>query len=214
MSVDLSGEMTAIATAVLAVFAIVTAVFAILAFRKQSQEISEQAEMLRVQSERLDVYRGQVDEQREMNAKYRESLDLQAREIRASLEQRERAADEERRNQAARVTAWFAQPAPEDPWGAIIRNASDLPILDVRTFFNYIAEKWQGGDWEPVMRGGPVEKIRVLPPQQDRFIEIPAQVRNMIKECDDSVYAVSIEFTDADGNRWERDPRGALVPRS
>jgi hypothetical protein len=214
MSVDLSGEMTAIATAVLAVFAIVTAVFAILAFRKQSLEVSEQAEMLRVQSERLDVYRGQVDEQREMNAKYRESLDLQAREIRASLEQRERAADEERRSQAARVTAWFARPVPEGPWGAIIRNASDLPILDVRTFFNYIAEKWQGGDWEPVMRGGPVEKIRVLPPLQDRFIEIPAQVRNMIKECDDSVYAVSIEFTDADGNRWERDPRGALVPRS
>jgi hypothetical protein len=64
-----------------------------------------------------------------------------------------------------------------------------------------------------MMRGGPVEKIRVLPPQQDRFIEIPAQVRNMIKECDDRVYAVSIEFTDADGNRWERDPRRALVPR-
>ena len=35
-----------------------------------------------------------------------------------------------------------------------------------------------------------------------------------MSEVSDSVYAVSIEFTDASGNRWERDPRGALVPRS
>ena len=39
MSVDLSGEITAIATAVLAVGAIVTAVLAYMAFRKQNQEI-------------------------------------------------------------------------------------------------------------------------------------------------------------------------------
>jgi hypothetical protein len=39
MSSDLSGEITALATAVLAVGAIVTAVFAYLAYRKQSQEV-------------------------------------------------------------------------------------------------------------------------------------------------------------------------------
>jgi len=39
MSLNLSGEITAIATAVLAVFAIVTAAFAFLAFRKQSREV-------------------------------------------------------------------------------------------------------------------------------------------------------------------------------
>jgi len=61
MSVDLSGEITAIATVVLAVFAIVTAVFAILAFRKQSREVSDQASMLKVQS-------GQLAEQRKINA--------------------------------------------------------------------------------------------------------------------------------------------------
>ena len=44
MSADLSGEITAISTAVLAVFAIVAAVFAFLAFRKQSQEVSILAE--------------------------------------------------------------------------------------------------------------------------------------------------------------------------
>jgi hypothetical protein len=39
MSADLSGEITAIATAVLAAFAIITDVFAFLAYRKQSQEV-------------------------------------------------------------------------------------------------------------------------------------------------------------------------------
>ena len=53
MSVDLSGELTAIATAVLAFFAIVTAVYARRAFLKQSKEVSDQASMLKVQSEQL-----------------------------------------------------------------------------------------------------------------------------------------------------------------
>ena len=39
MSVDLSGEITAIATAVLAVLAIAMAAFALLAFRAQSREV-------------------------------------------------------------------------------------------------------------------------------------------------------------------------------
>jgi hypothetical protein len=64
---------------------------------------------------------------------------------------------------------------------------------------NYIAEEWPGGDWAPATRGGPVEKIRVFPPLADRFVEIPSQIRNQIKEVSDSVYAVSIEFTDAAG---------------
>jgi hypothetical protein len=102
VSVDLSGEITAIATAVLAFFAIVTAVFAILAFRKQSQEVSEQAKMLRVQSERLETYRTQVDEQHKINATYGEVLELRAREIQASLKERKHAAEEERRSQAVR----------------------------------------------------------------------------------------------------------------
>ena len=75
-----------------------------------------------------------------MNAKYREALDLQASEIRASLEQRERAAEEERRSQAAQVTASFAADSRQDLAGHI-RNTSDLPIFDVRTFFHYVAEK-------------------------------------------------------------------------
>ena len=35
-----------------------------------------------------------------------------------------------------------------------------------------------------------------------------------MNQVDNTVYVVSISFTDAAGNRWERDPRGALIPRS
>ena len=35
----------------------------------------------------------------------------------------------------------------------------------------------------------------------------------MVDECNDNVYVVSIEFTDAAGHRWERDPYGALKER-
>lgn len=230
MSLLAATVLTAVATTVLAVGAIVTAIFAVLAFRKQSEEVRsiqqqvtdqqeltrQQAELLKVQSGQLELQRQQLDDQREANAKQSEVLGLQASELRESLKERRREDDERHRSQAAKVTAWFDH--GQNPggiiWGARIRNASDLPILDVRTFFHYISEEWPGGDWTPAMRGGPVEKIRVLPPLADHFVEIPKQVRNQIAEVSDSIYVVSIEFTDAAGNRWERDPRGALIARS
>jgi hypothetical protein len=43
--------LTAIATTVLAAFAIVTAIYAVRAFRKHSQEVSDQVTMLKVQSD-------------------------------------------------------------------------------------------------------------------------------------------------------------------
>ena len=61
MSVDLSGEITAIATAVLAFFAIVTAICAIRG--TQSQEVRDQAEMLMVQSGQLELQRRQLGDQ-------------------------------------------------------------------------------------------------------------------------------------------------------
>jgi hypothetical protein len=66
------------------------------------------------------------------------------------------------------------------------------------------------------MRGGPVERIRLLPPRSDGFIPIPANVRSTFGNVsiDASTCVVSFEFTDANGNHWERDPRGALVLRS
>jgi hypothetical protein len=96
MSLIFATQFSALATAVLAVFAVVTAVFAILAFRKQSKEVSDQAEMLKVQSD-------QLAEDRTVNAEQIRVLKLQADDLRESLKERQREAEERRRAQASRV---------------------------------------------------------------------------------------------------------------
>jgi hypothetical protein len=45
-------------------------------------------------------------------------------------------------------------------------------------------------------------------------MEIPDDVRKMIKEVSDKIHVVGIEFTDTAGNKWQRDAHGALLPRS
>ena len=44
-------------------------------------------------------------------------------------------------------------------------------------------------------------------------LALGANVRSKHPECSDDVYAAGIEFTDAAGNKWERDPYGALKER-
>jgi hypothetical protein len=53
MSVDLSGEITAIATAVLATFAIITAIVAYMAFRRQTQEVGILQQQMKEQQDVL-----------------------------------------------------------------------------------------------------------------------------------------------------------------
>jgi hypothetical protein len=207
MSLDFATQLTAVATTVLAVFAIVTAGFAFLAFRKQSAEVRAIEQQVALQSEQFAA-------RRLADAVEAEVLHFQAEDIRASQKQRERDADDRRQSQAAKVTAWFTTEqwdSAVDVWGARIRNASDLPVLDVRVFFHYVQEQQPGGQWASVLRGESPETIRVLPPGHDRFAKIPDQVRDMLDQVDDTIYVVSIQFTDAAGNRWERGPRGELV---
>jgi hypothetical protein len=202
----------ALATVVLAIGAIVTVYYAWKAFREQARE-------LRIQSDQLDAQREQFADQREINEKQTAVLALQSTELEASLAQRKEEAEDQRRAQANRVAAWFgSQPIGLEgriiQWGAFIGNSSDLPILNVRVFFHFIAaDSPASEEWNPIMRGGPPSRIRVLPPQSQRFVEIPESVRNMIDQVGDDIYVVSIEFTDVAGNRWERDPRGALRGR-
>jgi hypothetical protein len=219
--------LTAVATALLAVLAVVTAWYARRAFLKQAQEVRaieqqvsdgqelarQQAELLKIQSGQLELQREQLQDQRKASAKQAEVLELQASELQKSLKDRELRDERLRRSQADRVSAWFGlEKTGGDQWGAWIRNASDLPVTDVRAFFHYVQET-QPGAWSAVTSGPPIE-IRVMPPQHDRFTEIPVQTRSMVSECNDSTYIVSIEFTDAARKRWRRDLRGALRPRS
>jgi hypothetical protein len=186
MSLIFATQLTAIATAVLAVFAIITAWYARRAFLKQSQEVraieqqvrdaqeltQQQAELLKVQSGQLELQRRQFDEQRQINNAHGEVLELQAREIRASLVQRERETEEEQRRQAKKATAWFGEER-HGIWGARIRNDSGLPVLDVRVFFYYIAETLPSGEWEPVLRGAPPEWIPHHPTASGSLLPYP-----------------------------------------
>jgi hypothetical protein len=131
--------LTAIGTAVLAVFAIVTAWYARKAFRKQSQEVHDQAKMLRVQSE-------QLDEQRKINVEQTRVLELQAQELRASLDARERASLELRQQYASTVVAWQDEPqrTSSGSWLVVahVVNTGERPVRDV-------SARWYSGG-EPI----------------------------------------------------------------
>ena len=118
-----AAQWTAVATMALAVFAVVTAVFAFLAYRKQSKEVRafeahmidlgewarQETELLQVQFGQLDVLRQQFEEQRAVDARHTEVLELQAQELKASLEH-EREAIHRQRAQDAQTLA-----VPENP---------------------------------------------------------------------------------------------------
>lgn len=77
--------------------------------------------------------------------------------------------------------------------------------------------KRPGEGWEPVLLGDPPpreETVCVFPPDSLRSVSVPETVRALLPELSDRTCVVSIEFTDAAENEWERDPRGALVLRS
>ena len=128
----------------------------------------------------------------------RQELQTLNQSVTDAEEQRRRDADEQRRSQAAKVTAWFTQDSNGN-WGARIRNASDLPVIDVKTAFHYISETQPGGEWQPVERGATIKAIRVLPLQSDRFTEIPDDIRKKADDLNDNTYVVSIEFTTPPG---------------
>lgn len=134
---------TAIATAVLAVFAVITAVFAIRAFGKQSEEVktlqkqaadqekltSQQAELLKVQSGQLELQKKQLDDQRVVNVRQTEVFQLQAQELGESLKQRKQEAEERHRAQALFVHLFINR--HNTNIGAVVRNDSAWPIYQV-----------------------------------------------------------------------------------
>ena len=69
-----------------------------------------ETELLQVQFGQLDVLREQFEEQRSINARQTEILELQAQELKASLEQREREAVQRQRGQDAQALT-----VPENP---------------------------------------------------------------------------------------------------
>jgi hypothetical protein len=127
MSLIFATQLTAVATLALAVLALATAVLALLAWRKQSKEVRDQAKMLEVQSERLD-------EQRKINAEQTRVLELQARELRASLDARERQSLELRTTYALTVVAWQDEPQSSGHGWLVVAhvlNTGERPVRDM-----------------------------------------------------------------------------------
>jgi hypothetical protein len=201
MSGDLAGEITAIATAVLAGFAIITAVFAILAYLKQSGEVRDQGQMLNLQ-------RAELDEQRKINAEQTRVLGLQAKELGESLAERKRA-------QVSHVFMWtegestdpHATPSESasDTLRAHIKNTSKQPIYSVHIDWNREGTRFQYPDSLFVlMPDSEKTGIRRLPPHD----QIAAR-KDVIVLFDSKKWPVA-GFRDAAGRWWRLRPDGQL----
>jgi hypothetical protein len=224
MSVDLSGEITAIATAALALFAVVTAVFAILAFRKQSQEVgaierqvkdqeeltAQQARLLEVQSGQFELQRQQLEDQRRANAEQAEVLRLQADELRESLAVRKRASEEQRKAQASRV--YIRQSLEHMPPGMSVGhgkdaihsdivahavNTSDQPVYDAELYWRRDSASYGKPNPQPlgtILPGEDTDGHRPFP--DDTNMEVSGAI---------------LRFRDAAGVKWIRRPDGGLM---
>lgn len=211
---DIPTWITGIATAVLAVFAIVTAWYASQAFRKQSQEVTaieqqvkdeqaltrQQTELLKIQSGQLDLQSKQLDDQRQANARQAEVLELQASELRESLDQRKREAELRHRDQANRV--FIAETRPAQPEGlpsvtAYVKNTSDQPIYDLELRWHLGSAGYGDPNPEPLgnlMPGMETNRTREFP----RGTNLAAS-------------GAVVTFRDTAGVTWIRRPDGSLV---
>jgi hypothetical protein len=105
-------------------------------------------------------------------------------------------AEDERRSQAARISAWIElYRKPDGAWELAfhIHNASDMPIYEVEL-------PLPGGD------EGAAEFVGLVPPGQTIRRPAPADwVRTYVDP-----EPVQIEFLDSSGRNWARDERGKL----
>jgi membrane protein implicated in regulation of membrane protease activity len=199
---DIPTWITAVATVGLLAGAVVTAIYAIRAFRAQSREVSDQAEMLRVQSQ-------QLVEQRAINEKQTEVLELQVAELRESLKEREREAQLRRSAQADQV--FISQQntvdvnpdeddEPErDRATVAVVNTSNRPIYEAGL-------RWPpGSSWEfpglleplgTIMPGDRIERVQFFPLGTDM-----------------TVNSAILMFRDAARITWTLTPDGELTEK-
>ena len=223
MSLLTATQITAIATSVLAFFAVVTAVFAYLAFRGQSAEVTSleqqaksQAKLLKIQSDQLDAQHDQLYEQQKLNIKQTEVLGLQLQELQATLAERKREAEGQRRAQASKVFLWeedlnrnpLLQPGmsegrlPGETYTGIfaaahVVNSSDQPIYNAELRWRRGSSSWGEPNPEPlstIMPGKEVTRVRQFP-----------------RDTNMTVSGAVLTFRDAAGVTWLRRRDGELM---
>lgn len=109
-------------------------------------------------------------------------------------------AEDERRAQAARISAWveaYRKPDGTRELAFHIHNASDMPIYEVELPLPARTEE----------EGGAVEFVGLVPPGQTVRRPAPSEWLRTYVEPE----PVQIEFLDSAGRRWIRDEQGALT---
>lgn len=190
MSSDLSGEISAIATAVLALFAIITAILAGLAFRKQAKEV------------------GAIERQ----------LDLQRRQFAADLDERHRA--QASRIVIWNVWDTYDSPEGANLVRGVVthvKNSSQQPIYDVSPDWVGGPSIYEPGsqplgpspgpflrlNGTPVLMPGSQQEFPGTWPDHDRPSK--RQSRFLIKA------EPTVRFRDAAGAYWSLRPNGRLT---
>jgi hypothetical protein len=129
----------------------------------------------------------------------------------------------QRRAQASRVAGWYgrwssvvkgpgmaADPREWARWGAIITNASDLPVYNMRVSFCVAVDPSADLAWRQGERY--LGALRIVPPGEEH-VELPDHLRAEDGASgNEPWWQVAIEFTDASGASWLRDPVGRLTP--
>lgn len=227
MSLIFATQLTAVATAVLALFAIVTAWYARRAFLKQSREVTaierqvsdgqeltrQQGKLIEIQTGQLEALRGQLEEQRKASVAQSDVLRLQAEELQESLDQRKLQAELGRGYQARRVflTEESSGGRTRGQGSGEIRgigtkppsvtaathNTSDQPIYDAEL-------RWHTGS---AGHGEPnPEPIGTLLPGA-----IHPRTRSFPDGTNLQVSGTVLRFRDAAGVIWMRRPDGGLT---
>lgn len=183
---DIPTWITAIATMLLAAFAVITAYYARQAFRTQSEQLADQ---------------------KRVNTKQIDALNLQVRELRASLTERKRA-------QASKVD--IRTDVGPDPRFGVIPGAASIPAPETVS-----ARVTNDGDQpiynaELIWDDGTLSYIEftVWPGADNLALRIgPHQTASMTKRPTDTPQARSavLRFRDAAGNAWIRTPNGYLM---
>lgn len=212
MSLLIATQITAVATAVLAIGAIVTAILAGMAFGKQAREVG--------------LIEKQLDDQRMLTAQQVKAIALQADQLELNRQQaaaqelelgEHRRLLERQQANAVDLVVWPAKNLPHEPsfCMAVIFNESDRPIRDVccrievgdkrEPFFMtwlgvHVAwdenseelgtwELFGGSDHSRIMRGGSIHGFKFD-----------------IREDYALPWHISARFTDDSGLHWEIDP--------
>lgn len=114
----------------------------------------------------------------------------------------------EREAQASKVAAWYDWSGKT--WGAVVKNASDLPVYDVHMIFCIAADLGSERSWLDGFKWSPLQLTAVVPPGET-LVELDNTIcLDREAKRDKTKWQVALSFSDAAGNRWARDPGGGL----